>query len=235
MLPAPGSKGNNFREKIIQILLHSRYFGCMYWGYWGYSQCFEVKYCGYFRTHSISGFDTMNAPCKARTSRFCNAGIASAGSISPGGTVRTASSYSTKILSICTLYSEHEVCFAHLCTVYIIPSLLLCRRREPRREGWSKLLSGREFSRVLAFFREDVLRILTVFRRSVQRVRPVLPSISRFDTADTDRTRNFVFVALLIEYSEVFRPTVLIIQPVRAVFRSSVPSILLSACSNEYL
>ena len=40
-------------------------------GYFVYSQCFEIQYRGYFRTGSISGFDTEDTTCTSSFSGFC--------------------------------------------------------------------------------------------------------------------------------------------------------------------
>ena len=79
MLPAPGSKVNHFQEKYHSGTSYSEYFGLVYCctstpsisglftpEYCGYSQYLAVHYYGYFRTRSISGFDTVDTPCTSK-------------------------------------------------------------------------------------------------------------------------------------------------------------------------
>ena len=68
-------------------------------GYCRYGQYFEVLYCGYFRARSIAGFVSVDARPTSNISEFCTAGTASTGRFSSGGTTRTASARSTKILN----------------------------------------------------------------------------------------------------------------------------------------
>ena len=54
----------------------SQYLMIVYREYCEYSQHFEVPHCGYFRTRSISGFDTVDSPCTSSIAGFCTAGTA---------------------------------------------------------------------------------------------------------------------------------------------------------------
>ena len=77
------NSGTSCTRRIMMYcrILYSKYFGLMYCGILPVSQYFEVQYSGYFRTRSLSGFDTVDTPCTLGISGFCTASTARTGRI----------------------------------------------------------------------------------------------------------------------------------------------------------
>ena len=82
------NSGTSCTRRIMMYcrILYSKYFGLMYCGILPVSQYFEVQYSGYFRTRSLSGFDTVDTPGTSSISGFCTAGTARTGRVASVGT-----------------------------------------------------------------------------------------------------------------------------------------------------
>ena len=148
-------------RKILQVLRALaifRVYIILYCGYSEHWQYFEVLYCGYFRTGSISEFAAVDT-----------SGL----EVFRGSVLRVPQVLLILLLSICPVSSEYEVYFEHLSII----SCPFCRRKYSQEDGptsgsWSILLSvgATGVLRVLAVFRDYLLRVLSEFRGSVLRI-----------------------------------------------------------------
>ena len=141
-------------------------------GYCEYSQYFEVLHCGYGHTRSISGLKSYccGILLYSSISGFCTAGAAKCWRYSYVGAINPRAR-STKIISICAVYSENGVRpFAHRIDNFIPFFLQKSFTDGPTSGSWSKLLSGAATGvlRILAVFREYILRVLEMFTGSIR-------------------------------------------------------------------